>query len=187
MQQLGIADVPDGLGEQHLGPDWPAQLLPLLLPSASAQELEYAAAMLQPFGAGSGSSMTLDGVAGAAAECAAVERRLREQPAPEALHCLRQLAAVLGSRSLDLTAAFAGAEGGRMPCAQLVRGHGGRMPGWCELVKHSALPFFFAQISLLRLRQTSLHACRRLACCAACTRVPVLRRRAACWRCWHRA
>lgn len=107
------------------------RLLPLLLPSASQQQLHYLAAMLQPFdGCSSGSSSARDGqpptslspeqLAAAAAACAVVERELASQPPAEALQDLRQVAAALASRSLDLAAAFAAADRQQLPLAQLV-------------------------------------------------------------------
>lgn len=106
---------------EQLLPDQLAELLALLLPGASAQQLEYAAAMLLPAGATASSGLTAGELAAAAAECAALERRLQQQPLPEALRGVRQLAAALGSRSLDVAAAFAGAEGGSLPYAEVVR------------------------------------------------------------------
>lgn len=106
-------------------------LLPLLLPSATRQQLESVAAMLQPFADaqncsspdGTAPAICLEQLAVAAAECAAVERRLAQQPAGEALQGLRQAAAALSSRSLDLAAAFA-AEGQQLALAQLVSRQG---------------------------------------------------------------
>lgn len=119
MQELvDEAETDDGMQPLALGPRQLADLLPLLLPAGSTQQAEYGIAMLLT--CTGASSLSLDELAAAAAECAAVERRLQEQPAPEALRCLRQLAAALGSRSLDLATAFADAEGGHLSYTQLV-------------------------------------------------------------------
>lgn len=103
-------------------PDTLRRLLPLLLPGLSPHLMEYAAAMLQPWQGSSGSTsgLSLSDLAATAAECAAVEQRLRQQPASEATRCLRQLAAALGSRSLDMAAAFASAEGQQLQLTELV-------------------------------------------------------------------
>lgn len=108
------------------------RLLPLLLPSATQQQLQYLAAMLQPFDGCSSSnsasgndgqpptSLSLEQLVAAAADCAAVERELASQPPEKALQALRQAAAALASRSLDLAAAFAAADRQQLPLAQLV-------------------------------------------------------------------
>ena len=108
--------------QQH---DVRQRLLPLLLPCASEQQLDHAAAMLHPFGGAADSTQqpgvfTLEQLAAVATECAAVERRV-QPPVAKALRGLRELAVALGSRSLDLAAAFAAAEGQRLPVGELVR------------------------------------------------------------------
>ena len=106
-----------------------AELLAEALPGASAAQLDYTAAMLQPFGAAAADTagnagLLLEELTAAASEAAAAEERLAERSAPEALRCLRQAAAALGSRSLDMASAFAVVQGGRLPLPQLVRRSG---------------------------------------------------------------
>ena len=105
--------------------DVASRLLPLLLPTASQPQLDYVAAMLQPFAEYDSeqhapTSFSLEQLAAAAGECAATERELASQPAAEAMQGLRQAAAALASRSLDLTAAFAAADGQQLTLGQMV-------------------------------------------------------------------
>lgn len=126
------------------------RLLPMLLPGLSRQHLEYAAAMLLPWQRGSGivAHVSLGDLAAAAAECAAVEQRLQQQPANEAVRCLRQLSVALGSRSLDVAAAFGSADGQRLAFTELVSAagvcwHGYCWSGWlpaCPLVCSDSCP-----------------------------------------------
>ena len=104
------------------------QLLPLLLPGAAAHPLDYAAAMVQPFAGSSSSSdeqqdlCSLEELAAAAAQCAVAERSVQQLgPAAEGLRPLRDLAVALSSRSLDLAAAFAAADGQQLALDELVR------------------------------------------------------------------
>ncbi len=76
--------------------------------------------MLLPWQHSTSAGVLMGDLAAAAAECAAVEQRLQQQPTSEALRCLRQLAAALGSRSLDLAAAFGSVEGQRLEITELV-------------------------------------------------------------------
>lgn len=160
--QLGGSDGDEQLaqGPHLLQPcDVLHRLLPLLLPAASGQQREYVAAMLQPFASAHNGSSTecaspaipLEQLAVAAAECAAVERRLAQQPAAEALQGLRQAAAALGSRSLDLAAAFAAAEGQQLAPVLLVSRRG------CGLAEHA-----------LRLVLCSAADAMAACCCPAC-------------------
>ena len=192
MQQLAAsrqaAEAP-GLGDQAAeeasllleGGDLQQHLLPLLLPGASQGQLAYAAAMLLPFALG---SLPVSQLVAAAAECAAVERRLRAQPAAEAARCLRQLAAALGSRSLDLAVAFAGAPGHQLPYLELVsRRQAGRqaatfVPDVATHVQHL--------LTVLRRYITTCLSCRE-GCCSGCSQGLQMMRHAACWPCWlHR-
>lgn len=122
LQQLAAQPQAEDAGEDEplVQPASLRQLLALLLPESSRQHLEYAAAMLLPWQHSSATGVSLGDLAAAAAECAAVEQRLQQQPASEALRCLRQLSAALGSRSLDLAAAFGSAEGQRLDLPELV-------------------------------------------------------------------
>jgi hypothetical protein len=163
------------------------RLLPLLLPGASQEQLAYAAAMLLPFASG---SLPMSQLAAAAAECAAVERRLRERAAGEAARCLLQLATALGSRSLDLAAAFAAAQGHQLPYPELVSrqadrqrqtptfacwGCCGASAAVCSFCAHCAVP---PHCNLL---------CCREGCCSGCSRGCQKSRHAAYWQCWlHR-
>ncbi|PRW60425.1 hypothetical protein C2E21_0846 [Chlorella sorokiniana] len=134
VQQLASEAAADGqpaLEGLQLQPfDVTDRLLPLLLPSASQPQLDNVAAMLQPFAGCSNSSwegskehppttLSLAQLAAAAAEAATVERALASQPAAEALQGLRQAAAALASRSLDLAAAFGAADGQQLPLGHL--------------------------------------------------------------------
>lgn len=170
MQQVAAGEGHDG--EPLLQAEQLDELLPLLLPGASNQQLEYAAAVLQPFnnGVGVGAATTLDEVAAAAERCATVERSLRHQPAAEATRCLRQLAAALGSRSLDLAAAFAAADGQRLPLAQLVRGlRVGRADPWLR----AAAACRRRALALPGLGLITCSACPLMSrdrCCSVCIR-----------------
>lgn len=122
--------------EQELDQQGWQQLLRLLLPTASQHQLEYAAAMLLPFvGCRAADQvqqarLSLPDLQAAAANCCAVERRLQQLPAAESTRSLRPLAFALGSRSLDLAAAFVAAEEEVLPYAELVstRVLSGRLP-----------------------------------------------------------
>lgn len=123
--QAGHAGVENGqvdLQTTQLRGEGIPQLLSLLLPASTQQQLDYAAAMLFPLHDGCDSDgISVEQLAAAAEECAAVEQRMQQQPAAEAGRRLRQLAAALGSRSLDLAGAFSAAPGQRLPYSQLVR------------------------------------------------------------------
>ncbi len=171
MQQLAgsaaTADEQHALEGLHLQPyDVAQRLLPLLLPSTSQPQLAYVAAMLQPFAGYSSSSgdedhaaaaLSLKQWAAAAAECAAAERELASRPAAEALQGLRQAAAALASRSLDLAAAFAAADGQQLPLGQLVRLSCRAM---CIVLK---MPGSLWQLACLRMAEPTL--AHTLRCC----------------------
>jgi hypothetical protein len=105
-------------------------LLQLLLPSASPQRLDYLAAMLMPVRSShvDECSLMLSDLEAEAAECRRLELCMQQEPAAEATRCLRELATALGSRSLDLAAAFEAAEEERVSFQELVRsGHACQM------------------------------------------------------------
>jgi hypothetical protein len=128
-----------------------AQALPLLLPHATNGQLGYAAAMLNPFHDSqkllANPSMRFIELEAAAAACSDVECRLQQQRAADATRVLRELVAALGSRSLELAAAFAAAAQQQLAIADLVG------VVWCGVV-------WFGVVCASRGAGGAVHSCK---------------------------